>query len=81
MVDVEQGVEGASSPEFLAYRVLYQTVHAREGETSSLLAALRLVTSEVPPHDTLAHLFPFVTVNWPLGQSSCYAMKINEGSR
>lgn len=54
MDDVAQGVEGASSPEFLAYRVLYQTVHAREGETSSLLAALRLITSEVAPATALA---------------------------
>lgn len=50
-----EGVEGASSPEFLAYRVLYQTVHAREGETSSLLAALRLVTPELSSHTEVRH--------------------------
>ncbi len=42
-----QGVPEAASAEFLAYRLLYQTVHARGGETSALLSALRLVTSEV----------------------------------
>ncbi len=44
---IAQGVQGAASAEFLAYRILYQTVHARHGEASGLLAALRLVTSRV----------------------------------
>lgn len=50
-----EGVDDASSPEFLAYRVLYQTVHAREGKSSSLLAALKLATPEMSSHGEVRH--------------------------
>lgn len=33
--------------EFLAYRILYQTAHARQGEASSLLYTLRSATATV----------------------------------
>jgi len=34
-------------PEFLAYRLLYQTVHAASGEAVALAAAMRLAVTQV----------------------------------
>ena len=44
--------------EFLAYRILYQTVHVGQGEGAALLGTLQAVSPEVRPtcvpHDTSA---------------------------
>ncbi|KAK9810088.1 hypothetical protein WJX72_004591 [[Myrmecia] bisecta] len=48
------GVSGCKE-EFLAYRILYQTVHAKHGESASLLSTLRLVTDEVAQHPAVQH--------------------------
>ncbi len=41
-----EGVPGCR-PEFLAYRLLYQTVHAASGEAVALAAAMRLAVTQV----------------------------------
>lgn len=40
------GVSGATH-EFLAYRLLYQTVHARHGQGAALLSTLQELTKQV----------------------------------
>ncbi len=40
------GIPGCRE-EFLAYRIIYQTVHAKAGEASALANTLRLITPEV----------------------------------
>ena len=41
-----EGVPGCA-PEFLAYRLIYQAVHAKHGEILQLLNTLKKVTKEV----------------------------------
>ena len=41
-----EGLPGSRS-EFLAYRLLYQSVHAAQGELVALVSALKLASSEV----------------------------------
>lgn len=49
-----KGLPGATR-EFMAYRILYQTVHARLGESHALLKTLKSLTPEDYQHPAVAH--------------------------
>ena len=68
-----EGVPG-SRAEFLAYRLLYQTVHAASGEAVALAAAMRLAVTQACRTCALKPDMSKRCTAWPLADQECVTL-------